>query len=431
MLQAATGRIYTPLSSMKKTKMKTLILLFATLLATGCATVDKAMQPVDKVVHGTESTYQSVSNSVSETWNDISEGATDLKAGFLDSSVSKAFMSDSAIAENREKNYIAWSSGSTYTLDRVLRQESQHQGIEDAASLETTGKMKLLKDYFFSVKKLEHARKFSAKHKKPEFDEFLTDRENIEKIHEYKMALAEAEHEWRIGLGNTQKQVAQLMLSTLYAKPVAKYVSYDPYKEEMFLSIESTIPGFKQQVKIDADKEKARNLKNNINAVRPYVFFDIDNNALEFLGISLRYNKDVIGTDLADKSYTRQSDIVFTSEDISLKSLDVQYYNVVKNVKPPEWFNNLPASQAEVIGYGEGLSTDEAKKEAFNEIAMSLNTTVSATIKSEQSVVGDTKSTNFSSSTQQDVAKVSIKGSKVRKTEKKDGIWFVAVSYNP
>lgn len=411
--------------------MKISILLFVSIFAAGCAAVDKAMQPVDKAVHGTESTAQSVSHSASETWNDMSEGASDIKAGLLDSSLIRFFMSDKAIAENREKNFVVWKNDSSYELETVLKEALADEGISNVASVDTAGKMQLLKTYFFDEKKQQHSKRFSDAFQKPEFDEFLTDRENIEKIHDYKMALADAEHEWRLGLAETQKQVARLMLSTLYAQPVVNYVSYDPYKKEMFLSIESTNPGFKQQIKLDLNKKRAKKIKENLAKVKPFVFFDIDEQKLEFLGISLKYKKDFLGTELTDKSYNRQTNIVFTSEDISLKTLDVQYYNVIKNIQPPHWYNNLTAKESEIIGYGEGLSTEEAKKEAYNEIAMSLNTTVSSTIKSQQSVMGDTESSHFTLSTQQDVEKVSIKGSKVRKTEKKNGIWFVAISYTP
>ena len=407
--------------------MKNTTLFISVFLLSSCATVDKAMKPVDEVMHGTESTYQSASHSVSETMNSIGEGASKIRSGIYETALAKMFLSDETVAKNREENYVIWNSTSKYDVNKILSESVKESGIDDASALKTSDKMKILKDYFFQVLKEEHARDFSTKHKKPEFNEFLTDRENIKTIHAYKIALAESEHQWRINIGETQKKVAQLMLSTLYSSPVLKYASYNPYDEEIFFTIESKIPGFKQKLKVDAKKDTAKNMKQQVKLIQPYVFFDLKDNVLEFVGITLKYQGSPLVGEVVESTYARQSDVVFTSDDISLESLDVQYYNVIKNVKPPVWFNNLPANQDQVIGYGEGINKEDAKKEAFRDIAMSIKTTVSAEFKSEKSVAGSLSANKYKSTSKQTVDEVAIKGSKVLKIEKKDGLWFVAI----
>lgn len=404
-----------------------LLILCCTLPA--CATMDKAMRPVDSVTHGTESTYQSASNSVSETFNDLGEGTSRVKSGIMESSLGKLFMSDESIAEHREASFVTWKNGSQHNLNKILHAGASESGIADPSALQTADKMKILKEYFFKLLKDEHARSFASQHKQPEFNEFLTDRENIKLIHDYKIAIAESEHQWRLNLSDTQKKVAELALSTLYGPPNIEYVSYDPYEEEIFFSVNSRDGSFKQKVKVEADKTVAQQMKSRIAAVETYVFFKFDNDVLEFVGINIKHQGTPYVCEVVEDTYSRQSDVVFTSEDISLASLDVQYYDVVKNVKPPEWFNTLPQQPGEIIGYGEGISKEDAKKEAFRDIAMSIRTTVSAKVESEKSVSGSTYARKFSSSSTQKVEDVEIEGSQVLKLEKKDGIWFVAIAH--
>jgi LPP20 lipoprotein len=406
------------------------LLLILTLLFSGCATVDKALVPVDNLVNDTESTYQKASHSMNETMNNIGNSAASLKSDFFENSLIKFFSSDETISKNREDSYVLWKSASTYNANNILSDSLKETDIKNPDTLKTSQKMKILKDYFFQVLKDKHSKKFSSKYKKPEFDEFLTDRENINKIHEYKIALADAEHEWKISLNNTKKQVAQLMLSTLYAEPTLKYVSYDPYDEEMFISVESTNKGFIEKIKIEANREIAREIKTGITNIKPFIFFKFNEDVLEFVGINIKHNKKPYICDIVDNTYVRQSDVVFTSDDISLNSLDVQYYNVVKNIKPPAWFNNIKSKDNQTIGFGEGINKDDAKKEAYKDIAMSIKTTVSANFESEKTVSGSTYSNSFKSKSNQKIEDIDIKGAKVLKTEKKDGLWFVAVLHN-
>jgi len=399
-------------------------------LISGCATLDKAMTPVDKGINSTKTVIQNIDHSIGETMSNLGNSVSDMKAGLMESSLMQMFVSDDTILENRQNNYVTWEKATQYNANSILKQALKETDINDPEKLKTSQKMSILKDYFFQLLKEEHANKFSKYHKKPEFNEFLTDRENIQKIYEYKLALKESEHDWKISLRKTQKKVAELMLSTLYAKPIVKYVSYNPYEEEMFLSIEASNGGFKEKIKIDAKKDLAISMKKNISHIQPYIFYKFDNDILNFVGINIKFNEKPHLCEVVDSTYVRQSDVVFTSDEINLDSLNVKYYDIVKNIKPPSWFNNLTTDEKEIIGYGEGLKKDDAKKEAYKEIAMSIRTTISTNIKSEKVVSGSKVSSHSTSNTQQKVEDISIKGSKVLKVEKKDGLWFVAIRHN-
>jgi hypothetical protein len=410
--------------------MKNAILLIYIFIFSGCATLDKAMRPVDSAMNSTESTYQSASHSVNETMDGMGDSAAKLESLFYESSFVKVFVSDETIANNREQNYVTWKGASKHDANQIFLKKLEDTNLNNTDALTTPQKMEILKEYFFEQQKQMHADAFAAEHKKPELDEFLTDRENIQKIHEYKIALAESEHKWRIELNDTQKKVAEHMLSTLYSAPKLKFVSYDPYDEELYLSVESTNKGFAEKIKLSAEKELARDMKANMSKIKPYVFFQFSDDVLEFVGINVKYDDVSHVCDVVDSTYARQSDVVFTSEDINLKTLDVQYYDVVKNIKPPVWFNNIESEPNQTIGFGEGINKDDAKKEAYNDIAMSIKTTVSTNIESERTVSGSTYSSRIKSSTKQKTEDVAIEGSKVLKIEKKDGLWFVAILHN-
>jgi len=192
--------------------MKISSLIITTLLMSGCATIDKALIPVDNALNTTESAFQSAGHSIGETMDDMGQGIDNLKSGFFENLLIKMFLSNESISLNREKYFVVWNDASDYYASQILKNSLKDSDIKDPHALKTSDKMKILKDYFFQLLKQQHAREFSSKNPKPEFNEFLTDRENIEKIHQYKMALAESEYKWRIGLDKTQKKVAQLIL---------------------------------------------------------------------------------------------------------------------------------------------------------------------------------------------------------------------------
>jgi len=404
--------------------------IIAITLISGCATLDKAMTPVDEGINSTKTAIQKIDHSIGETMSDIGNSVSDMKAGIMENSLMKLIVSDDSILESRQNNYVTWKEATQYNANSILKQALETTDINNPDSLKTSDKMSILKDYFFKLLKEEHANKFSQKHKKPEFSEFLTDRENIQKIHEYKSALLDSEHEWKVSLKKTQKKVAELMLSTLYAKPVVKYVSYNPYEEELFLSVEASNGGFKEKIKLDAEKDLAISMKKNINQIQPYIFYKFDDDVLGFVGIDIKFDDKPLLCEVVESTYVRQSDVVFTTDEINLDALNVKYYDIVKNITPPAWFNNLTTDDKQIIGYGEGLKKDDAKKEAYKEIAMSIKTTISTNIKSEKVVSGSKVSNNSTSNTQQKVEDISIKGSKVLKVEKKDGLWFVAIRHN-
>lgn len=396
-------------------------------ILSGCAMIDKTLAPVDSMINTTKSSYASISNSTDETVNDLSHSVGNFKADFYESSLVKFFSDDVEILKNREKYFIKWDNPSNYSSKRIINKYLRDNNSEIKENdLELSQKMNILKDYFFDLVEKEYIKKFESKHKMVKFDQFLTDRENIENIYKYKTALTQSEHEWKMNIHDTQKRVATLMLSTMYAKPSLEYLSYDPYDEEIFLLIKSQKNGFKEKIKFEVEKDLARVIKKNIRNLKPSVYYRVNDDKLELVAISTVYKGKTYLANVVDAAYSRKSDIAFTSKEINLKKLDVDYTEVIRDIKPPEWYLTL---KEDSIGYGQGMSVDEAKTNAYKNIAQSRRVKVNTQILLNDTQHGSVHSSSMKNKTNLESKDMVVENTRTVKEEKKDGIWFVAISY--
>ena len=387
------------------------------ILLSGCAVVDKSLAPVDNVINSTKSGYSSIENSTDETLNDLSHGVGDIKADFYENSFVKLFSDDEDILKNREENFIIWNHRSNYNCLKIVKEND----------LELKDKIRILNGYFFDILEKEHIEAFKKEHKMVHFDQFLTDRENIENIYNYKTALNQSEHQWNMNIHSTQKKAASLMLSTLYGEPYAKFVSYNPYDEEMFLLVLSKKNGFTQKIKLSVEKELAKEMKNSIKKVKPIIYYKLNDNVIELVGIASKFKNKTYLAKMVDRAYSRQSDIAFTSKDIDLKKLDVDYTEVIQDIEPPEWYLNMEEKN---IGYGQGITLDEAKTNAYKNIAQSKRVDVNTKSSLNDSQHGSTFLSSMKNKTDIESKNVVVKNSKTIKEIKKDGIWFIAIHYD-
>lgn len=400
------------------------------MLLSGCATMDKGLKPIDKGLYNIKAAYKSASNTTTEAARKISNSVDGLGSDFYETSFVKFLSDDETVLKKRDENFIKWSNASQYNSKTIIRKFLRKNKIYDIKerNLKLSQKMNILKNHFFEQLKQEHINKFKRKHKKVTFDKFLTDRENIQKIYDYKMVLVDSEHEWNMNLHDNSKKVAQLMLSTLFRTPKLNFISYDPHEEEIYLEVKSEINGFKEKIKFNVNKKTARKIEKNTRILKPSVYFKLSNDNLEFVGIVVLYNSKIYLCEVIDTAYVRQSDVVFVSNDINLKDEDVNYSEVIKNIIPPKWFYSIKERNTK-IAYGQGQSSDEAKADAYNSIAQSIKITVSSKFSSKEKINGSIYSTNSQSDNKQKVDDVVIKNSTTLKLEKKDGIWFVAIGY--
>lgn len=396
-------------------------------LFTGCATVDKALVPVDNTVYKLKTIYKDTHHSIKETYNNTSHNINELKSNIYETPVVNIIFDDDDILVNRDQNFIKWSGSTNYSSIKIIKSYMKKNNISlDENSLKVSDKMNILKEHFFDKLKKEHISKFENKNKKVKFNSFLTDRENIKKIYEYKTKLSISEHDWNMNISKTQKKVAELMLATLFDKPIIKFISYDPYEKELYLLVSSKQNGFKQKIKFEIPKDFAKSIKKNLAYLKPVIYFKFDNNKLELVGASIRYNKRSFLGKFTDSSYFRESSIKMSTDKLSLKEQDVQYTEVVKNITPPSWYFHL---EGENIGYGQGKTKDEAKSDAYKNIAQNIKVVVNSSFTTNKKVSGSISSKSLKSDIKVKAQDIAIENSKVIKLEKKDGIWFVAITY--
>jgi len=409
----------------KKTFLLSTSLSFV--IFSGCAVVDKTLAPVDSAVNDTKNIYHDTANYVDSSYQNVSNSVSNTKSDLYESTIVKFFLKDESILENREENFVKWFRDSryngTYIIRKYLKAEKSTVKEDD---LELADKMEILKKHFFDILKKEYIVEFQKKTPKVKYDEFLTDRENIEKIYTYKLALKEYEHQWNLNLDKTRKKVASMILSTLFHKPKMNFVSYDPESEFIYVSIESKTGQFKENFKFKIDQDAARTMKTKLSSAKPAVYFSINSDNLEVVGASITFEKDIYNAERTKDTYIKQNTIVFSNDTIDLKEQDVQYTKIVQNITPPSWFYNL---EEDNIGYGQGKNQKDAKIDAFGEIAQSKKAVVESSTQVNKKLSGSLLTKDINNKTNVQSEKVIIENSKTIKSEKKDGIWFVAVKY--
>lgn len=406
---------------------KILNVIFVSSLFSGCAIVDNSLAPIDTTINNTKVIYNDTSNYIDNSLYQITNKVSDTKSILYENKLINFFIPNEIILDNRELNFIKWNTHSKHNVNKIIRRYLKNKKINlKEKQLLLSDKMEILKEYFFNKLKTEYLNEFLKNHKKVTFDSFLTDRENIEKIYQYKLALSEWEHKWNVNIFNTQKKVSELILSTLFGKQSVKFISYNPYDKELFLSIRSQRENFNQKIKISVDKNIAKDLKKNINHTKSSVFFQLIDDKLELVGVNIYYKKDVYLGEFTDYAYFRQKNISISTDTLDLKEQDVQYTKLIQNITPPSWFYTL---KDERIGYGQGKNEKDAKIDAFKNIAQSIKVVVNSNFIAKKKLEGSILTKSLKSDINIKSDAITIKNSKVLKVEKKDSIWFIAIKY--
>jgi len=390
---------------------------------------DNAMITVDENQHIVKNKYQDSKYLVTKTFSSISNYFTEVKTDLYENEFVQFVTSEDTILENR-KNLVIWKRDSYLNPSTIikdyLRENKKHL---DYKGLALSTKIEILNEYFFKQKQEKYIKNFQRKHKKYKFDEFKSDRENIKAINEYKFALKVSKHEWDINLEQTKKEIASDVLSTLYGTPNVKFISYDPTNEKVYLLLSSSREKFSQKISLKAQPLLAKQMKRDINKFVPKVYFKFDNSNIVLIGASVGYNKKEYLTSFENEFYKRENTLKISSETkLELNKLDIDYKVSSSNIEPPEWFYNLPKSD-KTIGYGMGDSKQEAKNSALKEIAEYLEVTVSSSTSTNKKRDGDMLSSKTSQDVKIKTGDKKLEGVTTIKSQKKDNIWFVAVSY--
>jgi len=397
-------------------RLKTiLILTIIPLIFSSCAKLQELRQSTN---HGTDNVITGVGDSI-----------TDTKASYYESGMGQFFGGCERTTQNRIDNYINWSSKSSYNTNAIIaRYLKKTNSKRKKNTLSAADEMQILKTYFLKQKEQEHIRAFQKIHKKPKFDKFKSDSDNIDMINQYKLQLTESKHQWNINLNKTKNLVAQKMYQTFYKKPIITFNSYNTFWDEAYFTVSSSEKGFSRKIKIDVEPEIARGMEANIKNIKQSIYFKISDSQLQFVGINLNYGGVNYCADIVDNTYVRENNIVFTDTEISLKSIEISYSQTMRNITPPLWFRKLSVEN-HIIGYGEGMTKDEATAQARVDIRESIDVTIQSDFEQTKEAKAGSFVKSSSSHIQSTSTAKTLRGSTVVKEEKKDGLWFVGVKY--
>ena len=412
-----------------------------TIIYSGCASsvgskdlsksTTKVLIGVDETTYSVKNSYEKSKHIVNSSLNSVKNLFTNITTDIYESKVAQLMLSDDKILEKRE-DLVVWDKGSWDSAKYIIKKELKKEGSSvDYDGLSLSQKIKLLNSYYFDQAANRYMDAFSSKHKKPKFDKFKSDRENIEAVNRYKYELNRSKYEWEEKLPQIQKQIAQKILATLYGKPKIGDITYDPNEEKIYMKISSTNENFSQTVSFQIDPAEAKKLDQHKNYLKPKIYFKFSNNNIELIGASIGYNKKQYLAHFTNESYQRDTSLVLTDNntDIDLKKLNVDYKIKAKDIENPEWFYNLKEPEGTIIGYGTGESEDAAKNSALKNIAQSLEVDVDAKISMDKKMDGSRYSSKINQKINVKTKKRKLKGIKMLNSVKKDGIYFVAISY--
>ncbi len=407
------------------------ILSASIFLATGCAVsnkVDTAMTGVDQQGYKAKTSYDNSKFMINNSYTKVVDNIYNVKDSLYESTFLQFFIPDNSILQNR-KRLVAWEAGKNYPVNYIIKQHLKKTNAKvDVKGLNLAQKVKILNEYFFDIKQKEYARKFLSKYPKPKFNQFKTDRENINLVNNYKYQLNKSKNNWKLSLNTIKIEIASKTLSALYGKPKITNMNYDPNSGKVFTEIISSRNGFAQKISFKVGPNTAQDMQKYKKSIKPKLYFTLSNDSLELVGASLTHYRKQYLVKFTTQSYKRVNNIKLVSQDLNLEKLEVDYKVVSKDVEPPSWFYTLN-EDGKTIGYGMGDTQEEAKNIALKEITQSLGIDISSQTSTNKKSDGN----NFSSRTKQNVnistKKIKLKGTKTIKSQKKDGIWFLAVSY--
>jgi len=384
---------------------------------------------VDNSVTDVTAGYESSIHHVKNVSSIIQKSTQNSKNNLLENKFVQIFVSDQLVLDAR-KNMIPWVNGHTNSDNDILQEEVVHQGLKVSANaLPIAQKLQLLFDYYLNKLKQDYEANFLKENPKPILNEFLTDRENIQKVNKYHLALKRSESNWELNIIQTKKSAAQSALETLYGKPKLEYLSYDPYDQSIYCLITSSKNGFSQKIKFNLPPKNANILKERPNDVQAEMYFNFDNDELTFKGITVLFDQKAYIASLVDQTFIRQNTLKMSTENLSLNNLKVSYKQLGVNVIPPEWFLNLTFSNSEKIGYGMDADFVKAKQAALSDISEQISVKVESKLYIEKQASGDYFSNNVNQTINTSTKETTLEGTKIVKHEIKDGYNFVAVSY--
>ncbi|MBD3840721.1 MAG: hypothetical protein IE909_02340 [Campylobacterales bacterium] len=414
---------------------KICLLALTLVVFSGCGSIkNRVNESLDKAYVGVEnqkfylkSTYGQGEHAIKKSYVGLKESLSDLASGFYENSFIQFFISDETVLKNRN-NLVIWQNGSFDNEKTIIEKQLSKKYKNFTKPYENVmenEKFELLNEYYLQREHDEFKKSFSIKYPKPKIDKFKTDSQNLQKINEYKYQLQKSVYEWELNEKQTRKNVLSRVFETLYGNPIISGINYDPYNEELYLEIKSSKGSFVQKAILTVEEKEAKELVNNQLKISPIVYFSLEDNNIHVVGVSFIYSQRHYLAKISSQEFQNRSTLVYKNEQIDLGDIDVSYKMVSKNIQEPSWFRNLPHNG--VIGYGIGDSFEEAKNLALKEIAQEKGVQINAQSTIQKVATSSSYDKRVIQNIDLKIEKINLEGAKTLKSEKIDGVWFVAV----
>lgn len=415
-------------------KKKLIFISFISLLIDGCSTnkaVDTVTVPYENISYKIKTNVNSSINYLDKQYSFFQEQIGNIKSNILENKFLSYIVPDNVILENR-KSFVTWTKGSGINQQNVAHNILSKKKISLAYNeLTLTNKLALLNDYFFEQEKENYMKNFSIKNPIPKYDEFLTDTDNVKVFNNYKLLLEQSKHKWEINLPITQKKVAEKALSTLYGNIAIENIQYDIENENLHMKVISEFNQFTQNISISLEVEKAKLMKKLFSRIKPSIYFSLEKETISLVGISITFEKENYLAKLSEDKFTKENTIVLLTNDTKLNTtqLNIDYQEVHKNIKPPQWFYNLSEKPNTIIGYGNGSNKEDAKTDAYRDINERLEINIKSESSFEKSLQGDLYTSKKHSKVDIQSKENILHGTKTIESETKDGVVYIAILY--
>ena len=405
--------------------------LTATALLTfaGCSalkeTTDTALIPVDATAHYTASGWEATRHFVNAGYEGFIDFFGDMDDGFVQSGLGYYLVSDEAILESR-KHYAVWDGGERHDVDSLIRAAIKREGgdLTSVKDMTEHDRLSRLNGIFFERALETHKKAFLKHHPKPTFDQFKTNRVNLQNAREYSLALQKSENDWEMKLPQTRNEVLSRTLDAYYGRPYVENLSYKPNAEALYVDVLSTKNGFKQKIYLNGiDEETGKKMLKQIRNTRPKVYFHLDGDALTLVGITVStLGKNYVAR-VTDEGFVRDSAIVMDAdEEYRLEDLAINVKEIRANAKVPEWYNEQSDCD-EIWAYGSGTTEEEAKQNAYKDLAQKFKVSVKSHQKSDIELRHDQLTENFASTTDIET-ELEFENTQRLKSEKESLMWY-------
>lgn len=417
-------------------KNKLLSISLLMVLFSGCAITEQAVKtkehiltPVDKSVNSTKSGYEKTTFFFKDMYSSIEENFSSLKSTMIENPFAHLLLSDEYILENR-KNLVIWNSKNYDNEKTILKRYLKEKDIRlNYKGLSQAAKLSYLNDYYFDLFKKDYENRVKRKYKKPKFDEFISDRENKNRFDEYNLNMLEATNTWLLNINETKVQVAQKALSTLFGNPIVTNINYNPNAQKLYMTVKSTKNNFERKIYLKVEPDLARKMKKYKSSLKAIVLHKLSDKELEFIGINISYNNKNTIAVISDETYIRERIKLVSNDKLDLEKENITYYDIAKDITPPDWYGISDEDENVVIGYGSDFDETKAKNKALQSIQQTLSVRVSSETTLVKQMHGDVISKSAQSKINVKADETELKGVTLYKTVKKDNLWFVAMKY--